>query len=90
MHDAVPFTVGEEVKTGERGVLTLTGYNRNTIGACYGTTFGAELHDAATTLLIVHGEPLRDFTLPQLDDFAWLTADELGVVDGAVAGQLWR
>ena len=81
MHDAVPFTVGEEVKTGERGVLTLTGYNRNTIGACYGITFGAELHDAATTLLIVHGAELRDFTLPQLDDFAWLTADELGVVE---------
>ena len=81
MHDAVPFTVGEEVKTGKRGVLTLTGYNRNTIGACYGKTFGAELHDATTTLLIVHGAELRDFTLPQLDDFAWLTADELGVVE---------
>ena len=81
MHDAVPFTVGEEVKTGERGILTLTGYNRNTIAACYGITFGAELHDAATTLLIVHGAELRDFTRPQLDDFAWLTADELGVVE---------
>ena len=79
IRDAVPYTIGEEVKN-SAGVLTLTGFNQETLGKCFGTTFGADLHDGNTKLLIVHGAELRDFILDnKLDDWARLSADDLGL-----------
>jgi len=77
MHDMMPMTVGEETEDGN-GILTLSGYTVANGLTLYPLTVKPALCNSRTKLVISQGAVLRDLIVDQLDEVAYLSAEECG------------